>query len=69
MLTDEETDISRGDVAAGGRRSVTGGAERVAVDVVWIAEQPASPRARVSTSKLPVRRRARVLMAFAIGLI
>lgn len=66
VLTDE-IDISRGDLLLAADEALPA-VQSASVDVVWMAEQPLSP-GRVTTSKLPVRRRARVLMAFAIRLI
>lgn len=66
VLTDE-IDISRGDLLLAADEALPA-VQSASVDVVWMAEQPLS-RARVTTSKLPVRRRVLVLMAFIIRLI
>lgn len=66
VLTDE-IDISRGDLLLAADEALPA-VQSASVDVVWMAEQPLS-RARVTTSKLPVRRRVLVLMAFVIRLI
>ncbi len=66
VLTDE-IDISRGDLLLAADESLPA-VQSASVDVVWMAEQPLS-RASVTTSKLPVRRRVLVLMAFVIRLI
>ncbi|STM07783.1 sulfate adenylyltransferase [Escherichia coli] len=66
VLTDE-IDISRGDLLLAADEALPA-VQSASVDVVWMAEQPLSP-ARVMTSKLPVRRRVLVLMAFVIRLI
>ncbi len=66
VLTDE-IDISRGDLLLAADEALPA-VQSASVDVVWMAEQPLS-RARVMTSKLPVRRRVLVLMVFVIRLI